>query len=211
MKTDDFFKELKLPIEIEVLNNINNYIDECKYRDSDERIVDSAFLNTCYGIDYRKNYADRIKKGPGKNECSFIGMPHELYINSNLDFIINKLKTTYQYIEPFIFKVPPQYFLNWHVDLARTCSINIPLDNDSLDTSITMFSSEIADENLVSMNTRFTKVSYNTGSMYLLNVARYHCVVNHGDKNRFSVIVVWNSNNDPYEKIFNFLKQDGLL
>jgi hypothetical protein len=212
MNTDDFFKEFRLPLETEVLNNINNYIDARGYRNSTEQIFDTNnFLEECYGPEHLKNYQLRKNNGPGENKCSLISIPPELYLNSNLDFIINKLKINYPLIRPFIFKVPPNYFLSWHRDASRTCSINIPLDVKSTLSSMTMFSPDIVNESSYSMNTHFIKVPYQVGKMYLLDVVRYHSVVNYSDQYRFSVVIIWNGYGDSYKKIMDLLSKDDLI
>jgi hypothetical protein len=207
-----FYKKLAVVLDNDTIIKLNDFIDNSCHRNSLIKAYGAHdFLRRTYGETYFQNYPERKAGGPGKNEACFIKIPSEIIKESTLAPVINYMAPRYL-VEPFIFKMPPNYYLSWHKDSVRTVGINIPIDN--LDDSFTIFSQDNVDDDstLVTKKSMYVStVPYEKGGLYLLDVSRYHCVFNLSNKNRFIIIAMWDSHQDKFNDVFNHLKNGNFV
>lgn len=210
--TTNYYHKLNVDLDHETIINLNQYLDNTGHRTSRDMAYGAHdFLKRTYGEDYFKNYPERKAAGPGKNEACFLKIPNDILEKSTLASIINYMAPHY-IVEPFIFKMPPNYYLSWHKDSVRTVGINIPIDN--LEDSLTIFSEDtvINDDDLIHKKCMHVKsIPYKLGGLYLLDVSRYHCVFNLSNKNRFIIIAMWNSHKDTYNDVYIHLKNGNFV
>ena len=173
----DFYQKLNLSVEKSTIDKINDYIDKKCYRYNNDLIFETTDLfENLFGKKHKENYNDRIGGGPGRNLTSFINLPSNIISGSNIQKIVDIVSLKHK-ATAVITKIPPNYYLSWHVDLSRTVGINIPLDN--LENSFTFFTTEEINEQ--SVNTKslsITKLNYELYSMFVLNTKKYHTVFN---------------------------------
>jgi hypothetical protein len=72
---------------------------------------------------------------------------------------------------PAIFKMDPYMEYHWHTDAARSCTINMLIDDYD---SRTMFSSSPRFSEIMEI----TELRYRPSTMYLLDVTKLHSVIN---------------------------------
>lgn len=208
----DFYQKLNVELDNATIVELNQYIDSTGHRTSREIVYGANdFLRRTYGESYFKNYPLRKTGGPGKNEACFLKIPLDILEKSTLAPVINYMAPRY-IVEPFIFKMPPNYYLSWHKDSVRTVGINIPIDN--LKDSATIFTEDNVtnDDELITKKCMYVnKVPYELGSMYILDVSKYHCVFNLSNQNRFIIIAMWDSKKDLYNDVLEHLKSGNII
>lgn len=210
MNIDEIFIRLNLPIEQQVIDSINSFIDEKGYRNSTEQIFENKpFYQSLYGKEWIEKHNTRKFGGIGKNSLSIYKIPQELYNKSNLQVIIDILADRYKLVQPFISKMPAKYMLNWHTDAARKSGINIPLN--VYNESTTMFAASPTSREECLENIEINDVDYELGYAHLLNVTKYHSVVNNSANPRFIIVIVWDSGNDQFNDVKDYLKLRNIL
>jgi hypothetical protein len=89
------------------------------------------------------------------------------------DSFLKKLHAKFPFT-PYVFKVLPNSFYNWHLDSKRGCSVNMLLSTDT--DSHCLFS--IDNTNITF---KFVELQYEKHKYYAFNTQEPHCVINLGN------------------------------
>jgi hypothetical protein len=105
------------------------------------------------------------------------------------DPFLRKIKEKYTgKFSYMIFKSPPNYFINFHIDSKRSFGLNIPITNGA-----TAFFGECDNDyfDLAVSNKKcpsfwdIKRLDYEVGVPYLVNTSVYHSIMNYNNINRY--------------------------
>lgn len=181
--TADYFAKLKVDISPDTVELLRNFALDIEAR--------GEYFNPI-------NITDTphpVKLGDSvRDQFTVYTVPPEIYEKT----FINDLKKILN-IKTIILRLPPQYYVNWHIDLSRSAGINIPLYQYD---SYTCWSPDILNENDITKSVRLIKLNYELGSAHLINTSKYHCVANFSTEYRHIIVVF------IYGKSYNDIRSD---
>ena len=122
-------------------------------------------------------------------------IPKELIKDHPLMDVVEKFNGA-----PYLLKLEPWTFLDFHVDTNRTCTINSLLTGFDSHTYFTYDKHNLLRFNIIPLH-------YTLGSCYLFNTKQWHGVANHTER-RVNLSISFASN--AYREILEYCQQKNL-
>jgi hypothetical protein len=137
-------------------------------------------------------YFETLKPHVFRAKCSY----------DDSDFIKN-LKSEFKNVRSTWLMNPPWTIYNWHIDIMRNCSINIPI---KMPKRTGTFYKNYINEDRKSNYNNLTEVKYVLYKPTILNIQEEHCVFNPTDETRIILSISIENENVSYKDVLDYLR-----